>query len=201
MKLLTRRLRVYFQSRSVEKYPYHNVYPRASSSLQPQTQNLRARAWMSLVLSDITHTWAPLYPPISHRDSPEQNCLLILPSLRSKEPGSAVSLTLRPTCGRFLVFHGGYLIIAAVVGQLRDRIPSVTRSNCAFPPLSCDSWDADLRCLNSYKGGWLHAHGRMEIGDVGRKSVEIVVVFRRVQRNIIVSRLKQEASSTSSISN
>lgn len=79
---------------------------------------------------------------------------------------------------QIVVFEEGNEFAAERIQKLRslenaDGIGEVRHVNCGFLPSSEPSWNTALCILDERKGGWLHLHENVAVGDIARRKHEV----------------------------
>lgn len=63
---------------------------------------------------------------------------------------------------------------AAVVRRYRHHIPPIRHVNCGLLPTSRQGWQTAVDCVDPLKGGWIHVHENLAVGEINGQAQAIL---------------------------
>lgn len=80
----------------------------------------------------------------------------------------------------FLIFAMSNAYADPVLRCLRALIPPVRHVNLGLLPVSRLSWPSAVRALDVQRGGWIHAHENVGVGEMDERRAEVEAEFQRL---------------------
>ncbi|MCJ1444796.1 MAG: hypothetical protein MMC23_005298 [Stictis urceolatum] len=78
---------------------------------------------------------------------------------------------------RFVMFNETNERALERLKEAGSRFPPVTHVNCGYLPSSEPVWEDAVQMLDPRCEGWVHAHENVAVGDIDRRTEELVILF------------------------